>query len=154
MDSETQQALKQFFSAQKALNELGVITSRDYIGDVGRHLCREVYGLSLPKGRLPKGRRPASHDGKIGRLRVAVRMNNCPTGTPVRVMEPLDFDELVVVLGPNCFLRPPGVASDFIFYRLKPDEVRERFKTTKGGYVGGREAFDRTYDRVLNLQAG
>jgi len=85
---------------------------------------------------------------------VAVRLNNCPVGTPVRLAEPFDFDELIVVLGPNCFLRPEGVASDFIFYRFTPEEVRQRFKKTKSGYVGGGGVFDRTYDKVLNITTG
>lgn len=146
MDQEVSQALGQFFSAQKRLNELGIIHSRDYIGDIGRHLCQLVYGM-----KVPKTRRPPSYDGTIGNSRVAVRINNCPIGTPVRLVEPLDFDELIVILGPNCFLRPAGVASDFIFYRFSPEEAQRRFKATSGGYVGGRNAFDRTYDKVLNL---
>ena len=149
MEREIADSLKQFFSAQKRLNELGIIHSRDYIGDIGRHLCQLVYGMELPKGRPL-----AAYDGMIGESRVAVRINNCPIGTPVRLMEPLDFDELIVILGPGCFLRPAGVASDFIFYRFSPEQARERFKETKGGYVGGRGAFDRAYDKVLNLTAG
>ena len=149
MDRETSHLLGQFFSVQKALNERDVISSRDYIGDIGRYLCRLTYGLEVPRGR-----RPAAYDGRIGSSRVAVRINNCPVGTPVRVTEPLGFDELIVVLGPNCLLRPEGVASDFVFYRLSPDQVRERFEATDGGYVAGRGAFNRSYDKVLNLTSG
>jgi len=122
------------------------------VGDIGRYICRLAYSLELPKGR-----RAASYDGMIGPKRVAVRMNNCPTGTPVRLAEPLDFDELIVVLGPGCFLRPPGVAGDFICYRFSPDEVRARFRATAGGYIGGRDTFARGYDKVVDLtprQAG
>ena len=149
MEHEVADSLKRFFSAQKSLNELGIIHSRDYIGDIGRYVCTLTYGL-----KVPKGRRPTGYDGKIGKSRVAVRINNCPVGTPVRLPESLDFDELIVVLGPNCFLRPEGVASDFIFYRFSPEEVRERFKKTKSGYVGGRDTFDRTYDKALNIATG
>jgi hypothetical protein len=149
MEREVADSLKQFFSAQKRLNELDVIHSRDYIGDIGRYVCALVYGLEVPKRRRPDG-----YDGKIGKSRVAVRINNCPIGTPVRLIEPLEFDEVVVVLGPNCMLRPEGVASDFIFYRFTPEEVRQRFRKTRNGYVGGRNAFDRTYDKALNLTTG
>lgn len=149
MEREVVQAMKAFLSAQKRLNELGVINSGDYIGDIGRYLCQLAYGLAIPEGG-----RPAGYDGMVGSSRVAVRMNNCPVGTVVRVNEPLDFDELIVILGPNCSLRPAGVASDFILYRLRPDEVQQRFKATKGGYVGGSDAFDRNYDKALNLTAG
>jgi len=149
MEREVADSLKRFFSAQEGLSELGIIRSRDYIGDIGRYVCTLVYGLKVPKGRKPTG-----YDGKIGKSRVAVRLNNCPVGNPVRLTEPLDFDELIVVLGPNCLLRPEGVASDFVFYRFTPDEVRTRFKKTKDSYVGGGDVFDRTYDRVLNITTG
>jgi hypothetical protein len=149
LEPEIANSLKQFFSAQKGLSELGVIKSRDYLGDIGRYVCTLVYGLKVPKRRKTTG-----YDGKIGKSRVTVRFSNCPAGSPVRLTEPFDFDELIVVLGPNCLLRPVGVASDFIFYRFTPDEVRKRFKKTKSGYVGSGDVFDRTYDRVLNIIAG
>ena len=148
MDKDVLEALGRFFSAQRSLNQLGVINSRDYIGDIGRYLCQAVYGMEVAKGRP----QPA-YDGMIGPSRVAVRINNCPTGTPVRVNEPLDFDELIVILGPHCFLRPQGVASNLIFYRFTPDEVRQRFKATGGGYVARKPSFDRRYDRTLNITA-
>ena len=149
MEREIADSLKRFFSAQKDLSELGVIKSRDYLGDIGRYVCTLAYGLKVPKGRKPTG-----YDGKIGKSRVTVRLNNCPVGTPVSLTEPFDFDELIVVLGPNCLLRPEGVASDFIFYRFTPEEVRRRFKKTKSGYVSGQDVFDRTYDKVLNITTG
>ena len=149
MDKDVSAALGEFFAGQRKLNQLGIIHSRDYIGDIGRYLCQQVYGMEVPGGRPQPG-----YDGTIGSSRIAVRINNCPTGTPVRVNEPLEFDELIVILGPHCFLRPEGVASDFIFYRFNPDEVRERFKATNGGYVGGRNAFDRGYDKTLNMTPG
>jgi hypothetical protein len=149
LEREVANSLKQFFSVQKDLGELGVIKSRDYLGDIGRYVCTLVYGLKVPKRRKPTG-----YDGKIGRSRVTVRLSNCPAGSPVRLTEPFDFDELIVVLGPNCQLRPTGVASDFIFYRFTAGEVRRRFRKTKSGYVGGGDVFDRTYDKALNLATG
>lgn len=149
MEREVADSLKRFFSAQTDLSELGIINSRDYVGDIGRYVCTLVYGLKIPKGTKPIG-----YDGKIGKSRVAVRLNNCPVGSPVRLAEPLDFDGLIVILGPNCLLRPEGVASDFIFYRFTTAEVRKRFKKTRSSYVGGEDIFDRTYDKVLNITTG
>jgi hypothetical protein len=149
LEREVANSLKQFFAVQRDLGELGVIRSGDYLGDIGCYVCQLAYGLKVPKRRKPTG-----YDGKIGKSRVAVRLNNCPVGNPVRLAEPLDFDELIVVLGPSCLLRPEGVASDFIFYRFTPGEVRKRFKKTKSGYVGGGDVFDRTYDKVLNIATG
>ena len=146
MEKEAKESLKQFFSAQQRLNQLGIIHSRDYIGDIGRYLCQAVYGLEFAKWPLQVG-----YDGTIGASRVQVRINNCPTGTPVRLSEPFDCDELIVVLGPNCFLRPENVEGDFIFYRFTREEALKKFKTSGSGYVGGRPTFAEGHDKVLSL---
>ena len=116
-------ALHQFFAAQKTLNQLGVIHSRDYIGDIGRYLCRAVYGMQPAE--------KAGYDGIVGGSRVLVRINNCPTGTPVRVGAPRNFDELIVVLGPNSWLRPAGAAAGLLFYRFTQQEVLEQFQPAR-----------------------
>ena len=146
MDNEAEEALKQFFSAQKKLNQLGIIHSRDYIGDIGRYLCQAVYGMEPVKSPWQAG-----YDGTIDSSKVQVRINNCPHGTPVRLAEPAEYDEVIVVLGPNCFLRPENVDGDFIFYRFTREEALKRFKFLSGRYVGGRGTFSQGHDKVLNL---
>jgi len=146
MDKETKEALRQFFSTQKKLNQLGIIHSRDYIGDIGRYLCQDAYGLELPKSP-----RQADYDGMIGTSKVQVRINNCPIGTPVRLAEPFECDELIVVLGPGCFLRPENVEGDFIFYRFTREEALNKFKASSSGYIGGRSTFSEGHDKVLSL---
>ena len=146
MDHETKEALKQFFSSQKELNQLGIIHSRDYIGDIGRYLCQVMYNLELPKSPRQLG-----YDGTIGTSKVQVRINNCPIGTPVRLDDTIEFDELIVVLGPNCKLRPENIEDDFIFYRFIREEALKKFKASSGRYIGGRDTFSQGYDRVLSL---
>jgi len=146
MNQEAKEALEQFFSAQKKLNQLGIIHSREYLGDIGRYLCQVTYDMELPKAS-----QRASYNGMIGTSRVQVRINNCPTGTPVRLIEPLEFDELIVILGPTCFLRPENVEGDFIFYRFTREEALKKFKTSSSGYVGGRPTFAEGHDKVLSL---
>jgi hypothetical protein len=146
VNQATVQALQQFFSAQMKLAQLGVIRSRDYIGDIARYLCNVVYDFQ-PR----KSRQPAGYDGIIGTAKTRVQVNNCPTGTKVRVAEPLEFDQLVVVLGPNSALRPPDVRDAFLFYRFTREEVAEKFKTPGGHYIGGKQTFAQRYDRTLNL---
>ncbi|MCK4359907.1 MAG: hypothetical protein KAW92_14440 [Candidatus Cloacimonetes bacterium] len=65
--------------------------------------------------------------------------------------EPINFDELVVVLGPNCSLRPENMTDGFIFYRFSRVEILKRFKTIDGKYVGGKELFSKGCDKVLSL---
>ncbi len=146
MDREMKRALRGFFSAQAQLAQLGVIHSRDYIGDIARYLCTVVYSFE-PK----RSRQPAGYDGTIGTAKTRVQVNNCPTGTKVRLAEPLEFEQLVVVLGPNSALRPDGVEDAFILYRLTREEVIERFKTPGGRYIAGKKTFAQGYDRTLSL---
>ena len=146
MNQETKEALKQFFSAQKELYQLGVIQSREYLGDIGRYLCQVVYNLELPKSR-----RQAGYDGTIGTSRVQIKINNCPIGTPVRLSEPFEYDELIVILGPNCFLRPDNIEGDFIFYRFSREKALIRFKTSSGKYIGDRSVFSQGHNEVLSL---
>ena len=114
--------------------------------DIGRYLCQVVYDLEVPKAS-----QRASHDGMIGASKVQVRINNCPIGTPVRLDDTIEFDELIVVLGPNCKLRPENIEDDFIFYRFAREEALEKFKTASGQYIGGRSAFAQGYDKVLSF---
>jgi hypothetical protein len=145
MDRQVREALGQFFAAQRKLNQLGIIHSRDYVGDIARYLCTVVYGME------PAGRR-ASCDGTIGPSRIRVCFNNCPVGHPVKLDEPLEYDEAIVVLGPNSSLRPEGVDAEFILYRFDRDEISARFKTPRGQFVGRRDAFAQGYDRVVSLE--
>jgi len=146
MNPEVKEAINQFFLATKKLNQLGIIQSREYAGDIAKHLCQDIYNLELPESG-----RPAGYDGMIGSSRVQVRFNNCPVGSPIRLSEPFDYDELIVVLGPNCLLRPEGFRDEFVFYRFTRDEALEKFKTSDGKYIGGRDLFSEGYDKALNL---
>jgi hypothetical protein len=146
VDQETKRALQGFFGAQATLARLGVIHSRDYIGDIARYLCTVVYGLELRRSRQPAG-----YDGTIGAAKTRVLVNNCPTGTKVRLVEPFEFEQLVVVLGPNSALRPHGLEETFVFYLFARDEAIERFQTPGGHYIAGKTVFAQGHDRTLHL---
>jgi hypothetical protein len=87
----------------------------------------------------------------IGDSKVAVRLTNCPTGTPIRVPAPVAFDELIVVLGPNSWMRPEGIGGEFICYRLGKAEVLARFRKVNGMYLGDSGALPAEPDRVVSL---
>jgi hypothetical protein len=152
MNQETKEAIIQFFSAQKKLNQLGIIHSPDYLGDTARYLCHVMYDLELPKQTQEAFQaRNDGYDGMIGTSKVQVRYNNCPDGIPVRLVEPFGFDELIVVLAPNCFLRPEGFQNEFVFYRFTKEEALKKFKRPGGKYIGGKTLFSEGYDKVLSL---
>ena len=152
MNQETKEALKEFFSGQIKLNRLGIIQSRDYIGDIGKYLCTVMYDLELPKrGQQARQAHHEGYDGMIGTSKIQVKINNCPLGTPVPLSEPFEYDELIVVLGPNCKLRPDNIQDDFIFYKFTRAEALKKFKLPSGKYVGGKSLFSQGHDKVLNL---
>jgi hypothetical protein len=147
MDEKVKSALKSFFAAQGKLHEFGVIGSKHYIDDIAVYLCTEVYGLE-PVG---KGNKGLGYEGLIGSSRVAVRLTNCPTDTPVRIPAPVTFDELIVVLGPKSWMRPEGIDAEFIFYRLEKEEVLDRFRESNGIYLGDAEVLPVEPDKVVSL---
>jgi hypothetical protein len=148
MDEKVKSALRDFFAAQGKLHEFGVIGSKHYIDDIAVYLCSIIYGLD-PVGK--KGKDPG-YEGLIGASRVAVRLTNCPTGTPVRIAAPVAFDELIIVLGPNSWMRPEGIDAEFICYRLGKDEVMERFRESNGMYLGDAGVLPEQPDKVVSLE--
>jgi len=96
--------------------------------------------------------RQASYAGMIGASKIQVRINNCPIGTPVRLDEPIEYDELIVVLAPNSWLRPEGIRSDIVFYRFTREEVLKKFKLPGGKFIGGKSLFSKGHDKVLSLK--
>ena len=105
-----------------------------------------MYNLELAKPRQQGG-----YDGRIGTPKIQVKINNCPIGTPVRLDEPLEYDELIVVLGPNSLLRPKNIEDEIIFYKYTREEALNKFKTRSGKYIGGRDLFCQGHDKVLSL---
>ena len=147
MDEKIKLALRNFFAAQGKLHEFGVIGSKHYIDDIAVYLCSRIYGMD-PVGK--KGKDPG-YEGLIGSSRVAVRLTNCPTGTPIRITAPIHFDELIVVLGPNSWMRPEGINAEFICYRLDKEVVLARFRESNGTYSGDAEVLPEHPDKVVSL---
>jgi hypothetical protein len=148
MDEKVKSALRDFFTAQRKLHEFGVIGSKHYIDDIGVYLCSMIYGME-PVGKKGKS---SGYEGLIGTSRIAVRLTNCPTGTPVRIAAPISFDELIVVLGPNSWMRPEGIKADFITYRLSKEEVLDKFRESNGIYSGDAEILPVQPDKLLSLE--
>lgn len=148
MDEKVKSALRDFFTAQRKLHEFGVIGSKHYIDDIGVYLCSRIYRLEPV---IKKGK-DLGYEGLIDTSRIAVRLTNCPTGTPVRIAAPVSFDELIVVLGPNSWMRPEGINAEFITYRLSKEEVLDRFRESNGIYSGDAGILPVQPDKLLSLE--
>lgn len=94
MTPEQESAIARFFEAVERLEELDVIRSSRFLGDIGEFLCADTFGTVLADElRLPGY--DGTHEGK----RVQVKFNNSPTGNNINVGDPDKYEELVVILG-------------------------------------------------------
>ena len=107
-----------------------------------------IYGMEP----VEKGEKGLGYEGLIGTSKVAVRLTNCPTGTPIRISAPVAFDELIVVLGPNSWMRPEGIDDEFITYRLGKKEVLNSFRESNGIYSGDAGILPAQPDKLVNLK--
>lgn len=134
MTSDQKSAIAQFFQAVERLEELEVIRSSRFLGDIGEFLCADTFGTVLvDELRLP------GHDGTHEGKRVQVKFNNSPTGNNINVGNPEKYEELVVVLGPKSKLREadhwPG---EFRFYRFASEEVKP-WRTLNNSFYCAKE---------------
>lgn len=134
MKPDQESAIAAFFEAVDKLEEVGVIRSSRFLGDIGEFLCADTFGISLVSGLREPG-----HDGFHKDLRVQVKFNNSPTGNNINVGNPEQYDELVVVIGARSKLREiehqPG---EFRFYRFTSDNVRP-WRTARGSFYCAKE---------------
>lgn len=134
MTLDQESAIAQFFIAVDRLEQLGVIRSSRFLGDIGEFLCSDTFGTVLvDELRLP------GHDGIHNGKRVQVKFNNSPTCNNINVGNPDKYEELVVVLGPKSRLREAEHRDgEFQFYRFSNEEVRP-WRTKKDRYYCAKE---------------
>lgn len=146
VDQTTKEALRSFFSDLDRLARLGIILSNRYTDDISAYLCGVFYDF-----RPVKSGRESGHDGVIGTSRVKIIFNNCPRGTAVRFDGPIDFDELIVILGPNSLWKPDAFTDDFVIFRFSKKEFLRFFRIQDETYSARGRAFSKKPDRVLSL---
>ncbi len=134
MTPEQESAIARFFEAVERLEELDVIRSSRFLGDIGEFLCADTFGTVLADElRLPGY--DGTHEGK----RVQVKFNNSPTGNNINVGDPDKYEELVVILGPRSKLREADHGQgEFRVYRFESNDVRP-WCTGKNKYYCAKE---------------
>lgn len=130
MSPEQRVAIAEFFEAVQQLEELKVIRSSRFLGDLGEFLCADSLGIALVHElRLP------GHDGTHEGKRVQVKFNNSAAANNINVGNPEQYDELIVVLGPKSKLREPDHKSgEFRFYRFSSEAVKQWRGPSQGYY--------------------
>lgn len=92
---------KEFFKIIRDLNDVGVISSRNYLDDVLHSLTKEF----IPEGKV-------------------FFSSNCPVGRPLEIPYAID-DPFYIVLGANY---PIGRESEVVVYELEKDRIRQLLK--------------------------
>lgn len=119
MTLDQESAIAAFFEAVSHLEELEVIRSSRFLGDIGEFLCSRAFEAQL----VPQLRQPG-HDGVIGTDRVQIKFNNSTKGNNIDVGDPKDYELLVIVIGPRSKLREADHGpSEFRLYRFTNTEV-------------------------------
>jgi hypothetical protein len=120
-------ALRSFTSAVKELGAAGVTRSHRYLGDIAEFLCADAFGINLAKNL-----REVGYDGHREQIKVQIKYNGSKK-TNVDLGNPLHYQEVYIVLGPESVVRPIFHLAEFLVYRFTSDEVMH-MRTAKGKY--------------------
>ena len=119
MTPEQESAIAAFFESVSRLEELEIIRSSRFLGDIGEFMCSKAFGIELSSQLRQRG-----HDGISGKDRVQIKFNNSTKGNNINVGNPEDYEVLVVVIGPRSKLRERDHGpTEFRLYRYTRDEV-------------------------------
>jgi hypothetical protein len=119
MTSEQEAAIAAFFESVARLEELKIVRSSRFLGDIGEFICSEAFEMDLAPQLRQRG-----HDGMSGSDRVQIKFNNSTKGNNINVGNPKDYEILVVVIGPRSKLREKDhEPSEFRLYRYTKAEV-------------------------------
>ncbi|MDC1286286.1 hypothetical protein N8198_00215 [Gammaproteobacteria bacterium] len=148
MKTEIKEAIKGFYESVENLKSLDIIRSDKYLGDIAEYISSYFYQIELAES----GRQPG-HDGSDNEGRVQIKYHGSPTRTNIDLGKPDEYENLLVVLGPNSMLRNPDYSGDFLLYRISASDVKAHRNVLSSSYSCGTEPFDREPDKVLDLSA-
>jgi len=121
MGNEEKLAIHNFFKSVEKLQELGVIRSSKYLGDIGEFLASKKLGLTLVKSQRQKDFDALTNDQKY-----QIKFHNAKEGTNIKVGSPTKYDYLIIVIGPQSRIREDDHNEDeFRIYIFKKNEIME-----------------------------
>jgi len=148
MEAPILAAISEFFDAVAKLRRLGVIRSDKYLGDLAEYIGKHFYEIEL----AVSGRQ-VGYDGVDKEGTVQVKYHGSPTRTNIDLGDPSQYDNLLVVLGPDSLLRSTAHSEEFLVYRMSSATARSHLNQKKGTYSCGKLPFARQPDKVLSFQA-
>lgn len=132
------QLLRDYYAVCARLREAKIVRSGNVSGDIGEWLVVQAYGLELEDSCRNRGFEGfIEHQGT--RYRTQVKVHNASDGWNLNVGNPDLYDVLLVLVGPNSFLRDPLVTEGgrhaFHVYIFDPSTIRRTMNSApKGTY--------------------
>lgn len=132
MKNEDIKAIHNFFKAVEKLQELGIVRSSKYLGDIGEFLASRSFSLKLTESQRQK-HIDAQKKGK----KYQIKFHNAQVGTNINIGDPTKYDFLIIVIGPKSKIREDDHnESEFRIYLFKKKEIMKwSNKSNKGIYV-------------------
>ncbi len=146
MEDKRKKAIQKFFQAVKDLKSLDIIRSDTYLGDIGEYISKYFYDIELAKSNREPG-----YDGHDSEGRVQVKYHGSSIGTNINLGIPTEYDNVLIVLGPNSLLRSSDYKEDFLVYRINSEQVKTYTKAKNNSYSCGKRPFNGKPDNVLSL---
>ncbi|MHB9955740.1 DUF6998 domain-containing protein [Vibrio campbellii] len=142
MTDDQLKAITEFFDIATKLEELEVIRSSRYLGDIGEFLCKEKFDIDLEEGLRSEG-----HDATDENGRIQIKFSNSVKGNNINVGVPTKYERLIIVVGPNSKLKESDhSANEFRLYSF-PSSVVKTWKSPSGNYYCAKTKLKKCTDK-------
>lgn len=149
INQDQRKAIQEFFKSTLKLKETGVIRSSQYVGNVAEFICSHLYGVKLSKSQREEGLDGIDKKGR----KVEIKYHGAPVGTNIvmsKYKERHDFQDLIVILGPDSNLRPKDTQDNtFLVYRIDEYVYNKHGNIAKS--ILEQVGVDKVLDDQLNL---
>ena len=137
-------AIHNFFSSVEKLQELGIIKSSKYLGDIGEFLASNKLDLTLVESQ-----RQENYDAIKDNQKYQIKFHNANVGTNINVGDPNYYDYLVVVIGPNSKIRENDHCNtEFRLYKFASKDVMDWGKIKQGKYYCAKAQLKNSNNKI------
>ncbi|MCD9468559.1 hypothetical protein [Photobacterium iliopiscarium] len=129
LDNTCKKAIDDYFNAIDKLKKLGIVRSKNTVGDIGEFLCTVAY----PELRLDSKKTTEGYDAILDEKKIQIKYRNSQDGNNIDLGFPEKYNEIIVVLGIDSAHRMIGDSDeDFLFYRFTSQEVKDHMVMPSG----------------------
>lgn len=144
MDEKQRESIVSFFKQVDDLKEKQVIRSDKYLGDIAEFLCKELYDLQLAES----GRQAYYDATDRARNKVQIKSHFSSKRTNMQNISFDDFDYLLLLIGPNSFIKPKNTPEDmYLIYKIV-DSVTKNIHKVYLSRLNYDKCLDKNFDII------